>query len=147
MNKSIKTRPTTQSVALALLMAASCLSASYAQTSSANPVVGTWSWTLFSGKCTETLQYRLDGVLLSTSGDAVTESRYAISSTPDAQGFFKIDEISTRFNAKKDCSGDVVDEIGLNTTKYIQINPANDRLIICKTASLQACYGPLRRLP
>ena len=147
MNKSIKTRPTTQSVALALLMAASCLSASYAQTSSANPVVGTWSWTLFSGKCTETLQYRLDGVLLSTSGDAVTESRYAISSTPDAQGFFKIDEISTRFNAKKDCSGDVVDEIGLDTIKYIQINPAKDLLIICKTASLQACYGPLRRLP
>ena len=128
-------------------MAASCLSASYAQTSSANPVIGTWSWTLFSGKCTETLQYRLDGVLLSTSGDAVTESRYAISSTPDAQGFFKIDEISTRFNAKKDCSGDVVDEIGLDTIKYIQINPAKDLLIICKTASLQACYGPLRRLP
>ena len=96
---------------------------------------------------TETLQYRLDGVLLSTSGDAVTESRYAISSTPDAQGFFKIDEISTRFNAKKDCSGDVVDEIGLDTIKYIQINPAKDLLIICKTASLQACYGPLRRLP
>ena len=117
---------------LALLMAGLSLSASHAQTSSANPVIGTWSWTLFSGKCTETLQYRLDGVLLSTSGDAVTESRYAISSTPDAQGFFKIDEISTRFNAKKDCSGDVVDEIGLDTTRYIQLNPANDRLIICK---------------
>ena len=102
---------------------------------------------MFSGKCTETLQYRLDGVLLSTSGDAVTEWRYAISSTPDAQGFFKIDEISTRYNAKKDCSGDVVDEIGLDTTRYIQLNPANDRLIICKTASLQACYGPLQRSP
>ena len=147
MNKSIKTRPTTQSLALALIMAGLSLSASHAQTSSANPVVGTWSWTLFSGKCTETLQYRLDGVLLSTSGDAVTESRYAISSTPDAQGFFKIDEISTRLSAKKDCSRDVVDEIGLDTIKYIQINPAKDLLIICKTASLQACYGPLRRLP
>ena len=136
-----------QSIALALFMAASCLSASHAQTASANPVIGTWSWTLFSGKCTETLQYRLDGVLLSTSGEAVTEWRYAISSTPDTQGFFKISEISTRYNAKKDCSGDVVDEIGLDTTRYIQINPANDRLIICKTASMQACYNPLQRSP
>ena len=147
MNKSIKTRLTTQSVALALLMTGSCISASHAQTASANPVIGTWNWSLFSGKCTDTLQYRLDGVLLSTSGDAVTEWRYAISSTPDAQGFFKVDEISLRYNAKKDCSGDVVDEIGLDTTRYIQINPAKDQLIICKTASLQACYGPLRRLP
>ena len=147
MNESIKTRPTTQSVALALLMAASCISAGHAQTSSANSVIGTWSWTLFSGKCTETLQYRLDGVLLCTSGDAVTEWRYAISTTPDAQGFFKVDEISALYNAKKDCSGDVVDEIGLNTTRYIQMSPSRDRLIICKTASLQACYGPLQRLP
>ena len=147
MNKSIKTHLTTQSVALALLIATACMSASHAQTSSANPVIGTWSWTLFSGKCTETLQFRLDGALLSTSGEAVTESRYAISSTPDTQGFFKVDEIYTRYNAKKDCSGDVIDEIGVETTRYIQINPAKDRLIICKTASFLACYGPLRRLP
>ena len=143
----LKTHPATRQTALALLLAASCLSTSHAQTASASPVVGTWRWTLFSGKCTETLQYRTDGVLLSTSGDAATEWRYTASSAPDAQGFYKTDEISTRYNAKKDCSGDMVDEIGLDTVKFIQLNPAKDRMIICKTPSLQTCYGPLKRLP
>jgi len=132
--------------ALSLLLA-TCLATSHAQAVSANPVVGTWSWTLFNGKCTETLQYRVDSVLLSTSGDAVTEWRYTASAAPDAQGFYQVSEISRRYNAKKDCSGDVVDEIGLNATKFVQLNPARDRLIICKTPSLQACYGPLQRLP
>jgi len=145
--KPIKTCPATRLIALALLLAASCISTSHAQSVSANPVVGTWRWTLFSGKCTEALQYRADGVMLSTSGDAVTEWRYIASGTPDAQGFYKTDEISTRYNAKKDCSGDMVDEIGLDIVKFIQLNPAKDRMIICKTPSLQACYGPLKRLP
>ena len=138
--------PIVRTVALSLLLA-TWLAASHAQTANANPVIGTWSWTLFNGKCTETLQYRADGVLLATSGDAVTEWRYVASAAPDVQGFYEVSEISTRFNAKKDCSGDVVDETGLDATKFIQLNPAKDRLIICKTASLQACYGPLLRLP
>lgn len=143
----LTTHPATRLVALALAVAASCMSTSHAQTASVNPVVGTWSWTLFSGKCTEALQYRADGVMLSTSGEAVTEWRYTASGTPDAQDFYKTDEISTRYNAKKDCSGDMVDEIGLDTVKFIQLNPAKDRMIICKTPSLQTCYGPLKRLP
>ena len=136
-----------------LCLATICMSASQAQTvipnsiTRSSPLVGTWSWTLFSGTCTETLQYRADGVLLSTSADAVTEWRYTASNLPDAQGFYKVDEISTRHNAKKDCSGDIVDEIGRDTVKFIQLNPARDRLIICKTPALQTCYGPLQRLP
>lgn len=130
-----------------ILLIAPCLATSQAQTASTHPVVGTWSWTLFSGQCTETLQYRSDGKLLSTSADSVTEWRYAASSTPDAEGFYQVNEISTRHNTKNDCSGDVVDEIGLDATKFIQLNPSKDRLIICKTPSLQACYGPLQRLP
>lgn len=143
----LKTHSAARLIALALVLAASCLSTSHAQTASASPVVGTWRWTLFSGKCTETLQYRTDGVLLSTSGDAATEWRYTASSAPDAQGFYKTDEISTRYNAKKDCSGDMVEEIGLDAVKFIQLNPAKDQMIVCKTPSLQACYGPFRRLP
>ncbi len=143
---NFKIRSAARSLVL-LLMIAPYLPISQAQTASVHPIIGTWSWTLFSGRCTETLQYRIDGKLLSTSGDAVTEWRYDVSNSPDAQGFYKVSEISTRHNTKKDCSGDVVDEIGLDATKFIQLNPAKDRLIICKTPSLQACYGPLQRLP
>ena len=111
------------------------------------PLAGTWGWTLFSGKCAETLQYRADGILISTSGDAVTEWRYAVTNTPDAQGFYKSTEVTTRFNARKDCSGDVVNELGLDADKYIQFNPDKNQIIVCKSASLQACYGPLLRTP
>ena len=129
------------------LLLVSCLATSYAQTTLAHPLNGTWSWTLFSGQCTETLQYRADGVMLSTSGEAVTEWSYTASAVPDTQGFFKVSEISTRHNTKKDCSGDVVDEAGLYATKFIQLNPLRDQLIICKTPSLGACYGPLLLVP
>jgi len=78
-------------------------------------------------------------VLLNTSGDAVTEWRCAATSAADAQGFYRIVEISTRHNAKKDCSGDMVDESGMNAIEYIQLNPAKDLLVICKSASLEAC--------
>ena len=114
-----------------------------------HPIVGTWSWQLFGGKCTETLQYRADGVMLSTSGDAVTEWRYTLGAAPGAnpgvKGFYKAVETSVRQNGKKDCSGDVVDEAGTEAEKFIQISPAKDRMLICKTESLAACYGPLKR--
>ena len=131
--------------AVIFLLAATSLCTSYAQTASTHPVVGTWSWTLFNGQCNEALQYRADGVLLSTSGSAVTVWRHSLSAQPDAQGFYKVVETATRYNSKKDCSGDVVDEEGFEATRFIQLNPAKNQLIVCKTASLEACYGPLKR--
>ena len=130
---------------LVFLLACLCLPNSNAQVGSTHPVVGSWSWTLFNGSCAEALQYRADGVLLSTSGDAVTVWRYSASPAADAQGFYKLLETSTRFNSKKDCYGDVVDEQGQELARFIQLNPAKDRLLICKTASLAECYGPLKR--
>lgn len=120
--------------------------ASAANTAPPHPIVGTWNWQLFGGKCTETFQYRADGVMLSTSGDAVTEWRYSFASKPDAKGFYKVTETSSRQNGKKDCSGDVVDEAGTQAEKFIQLSPAKDRLLVCKTESLTACYGPLQRV-
>ena len=130
---------------LVCLLACLCLPNSSAQVASAHPVVGTWSWTLFSGSCSEALQYRADGVLLSTSGDAVTVWRYSVSPNSDAKGFYQLLETSTRFNSKKDCYGDMVEEEGQELARFIQLNPAKDRLLICKTASLAECYGPLKR--
>ena len=138
--------PKTLLVALAALIACFGISSTHAQTTT-DPLAGTWGWRLFTGKCAETLQYRADGVLINTSGDAVTEWRYTVTNTPDAQGFYKSIEVTTRFNAKKDCSGDVVNKLGLETIKFIQFNPASDQMIVCKSTSLQACYGPLLLTP
>ena len=145
--KQFKTHLIARLAVVFLLLAAPFQTASHAQTvPDSNPVVGSWSWTLFDSRCTETLQYRADGVLLSTSGEAVTQWRYVASSAPDAQGFYRMVETATRHNAKKDCSGDVMDEVELDAIKFIQLSPRKDRLIICKTPSLAACYGPLQRL-
>jgi hypothetical protein len=130
-----------------VLLIATCLPVSHAQTASAHPIVGSWGWTLFNGQCSETLQYRTDGVLLSTSGDAVTAWRYSTDAAPSTQGFYKVMETTTRYNSKKDCYGDVVDEEGFQAARFIQLNPAKDRLIVCKSASLAECYGPLKREP
>ena len=111
-----------------------------------HPIVGTWNWQIFGGKCLETLQYRADGVMLSTSGDAVTEWRYTLDAALGAKGFYKVVETSVRKNGKKDCSGDVVDEAGTEVEKFIQLSPEKDRLLVCKTESLTACYGPLQRV-
>lgn len=111
-----------------------------------HPIVSTWSWTQFGGKCMETFQYRADHSMLSTSGAAVTEGTYRITPQPDAKGFYTLVETSTRFNGKKDCSGDVVDQAGVESIKFIQLSPTRDRFLVCKAASLAACFGPLGRI-
>lgn len=58
-----------------VLLLVTCLPDGNAQTAHAaraHTLVGSWRWTLFNGQCSETLQYRPDGILISTSGDAVT---------------------------------------------------------------------------
>lgn len=135
---------------IALCCASFTPPASAADAAPLHPIVGTWNWQLYGGKCAETLQYRADGVMLSTSGDAVTEWRYTLGTAPgEAPGvkiFYKVMETSVRQNGKKDCSGDVVDEAGTEVEKFIQLSPAKDRLLVCKTESLTACYGPLQRV-
>jgi hypothetical protein len=86
-------------------------------------------------------------MLLATSGDAVTAWRYAVDAAPGSQGFYKLLETSVRYNNKKDCYGDLVDDEGLEATRFIQLNPDKDRLIVCKTASLAQCFGPFKREP
>ena len=133
--------------ALALLWFMASPATGNAQTIGTHPVVGTWNWTGFNGQCKETLQYRADGVLLSTSGDAVTTWRYSPDAALSPQGFFRLLETLTQHNSQKDCYGDVVDQEGMEAIRFIQLNPAKDRLIVCKTASLAECYGPLKRQP
>lgn len=112
----------------------------------AHPVIGTWSWTGFAGKCVETWQYRNNGLMLATSGEAVTEWRYSITPQAGTSGFYKLTQTSARQNGKKDCAGDVVDEAGTAATVFLQINPAQDRHIVCKNESLAECFGPLGRV-
>lgn len=112
-----------------------------------HPIVGTWSWVLFDGACTETYRYRPDGTVLATSAREVSEKEYDIAARPDARGFFKLVETVMRQNDKKDCSGALLGGPGEQATRFIQFSPQQDKLLVCREASLKACFGPLQRAP
>lgn len=112
-----------------------------------HPLAGTWSWTLPGKACSETLQYRPSGTRLSTSGEEVTDADYEVTRSPGATGFYRLTETVTQTNGKRDCYGDLHGSNEGSVTRFIQFSPAQDQFIVCKAESLQACFGPLRRVP
>lgn len=113
----------------------------------AHPILGTWTWVLFDGACTETYQYRPDQTVLSTSAGEVAEKDYEITPVPDARGFYRLVETVIRQNDKKDCSGALLGGPGDQATRFIQFSPQQDKLLVCREAALTACFGPLKRMP
>ncbi len=113
----------------------------------AHPLVGTWSWTLPGKTCTETWQYRADGKRLGTSGEEVTQADYQVSAKPTTTGFYPLTETVTNSNGKRDCSGDLHADGDESVIRFIQFSPKQDQFIVCKAASLEACFGPLKRVP
>ena len=110
-----------------------------------HPLIASWSWTLPGKKCTETLRYFANGVNSTTSGEVVAKSRYEVTPVPSLLGFYKVLEIVTETNGKADCAGDVHEVSGEPVTRFIQLSPKKDQLIVCKEESLKACFGPLKR--
>jgi hypothetical protein len=111
-----------------------------------HPIIGKWIWKLHSNACTETLQFRSDGGRFGTSGDEITEGQYQITPRPSLLGFYRLTETVTVANGKRDCSGDLHAVGEESMPRYVQFSPKRDLLIVCKGESLQACYGPLRRV-
>ena len=132
---------------LSAVLGAGMLTANAASPAPANhPLVGTWSWVTFGGSCTETLQYRANQTLLSTSGQEVAEKRYEVAATPDVKGFYKLTETVLRQNDKKDCAGALLDGPGEQVVRFIQFSPQRDKLLVCESAALTACFGPLTKV-
>lgn len=112
-----------------------------------HPIVGTWSWVTFGGRCTETWQFRHNRTMLATSGGEVAEKTYEIAEAPDASGFYRLVETVVRQNDKPDCAGATLEGPGEQSTRFIQFSPQGDKLLVCSTAALSACFGPLKRVP
>ena len=108
-------------------------------------LIASWSWALPGTQCTETLRYLANGTRTSTSGEEVAKSRYEVTPVPSLLGFYKIIETLTETNGKADCAGDMHEVSGEPVTRFIQLSPKKDQLIVCKEESLQACFGPLKR--
>ena len=86
------------------------------------------------------------GTTVVTSGREISESAVEIAARPDANGFYKWTDRLVKDNGKEDCAGDVT-PTGKVVVNYVLFNPAHDQLIVCTKASLDACFGPLRRAP
>ena len=112
-----------------------------------HPIVGSWTWALPGKPCAETYKYRANGTRTGTSGEEATLSDYEISPVPSLLGFYRLVETVTDTNGKRDCSGDLHEESDERVTRFIQLGPKGDQLIVCKTESLRACFGPLQRVP
>jgi len=121
--------------------------AASAAKATAHPLVGTWSWTLPGKQCVETWQYHADGRRLGTSGEEVTQGDYQVPAKPTTTGFYPLTETVTSSNGKRDCSGDLHTEGDESLLRFIQFSPKQDQFIVCKAASLEACFGPLKRVP
>jgi len=113
----------------------------------AHPLTGTWSWTLPGKACNETLQYRPNRSRLATSGEEVTDADYDVTPSPGATGFYRLKETITQSNGKRDCYGDLHDSSDESVTRFLQFSPRQDQFIVCKAETLEACFGPLRRVP
>jgi hypothetical protein len=109
--------------------------------------VGSWTWQLQGKACTETYEYRANASRSGSSGEEVVQGSYEVTPLPSLLGFYRLVESVTTANAKRDCSGDLHEASDPPVTRYIQFNPKRDQFIICKAESLQACFGPLKRVP
>jgi hypothetical protein len=110
-----------------------------------HPIVGTWRFTLPDGSCAETYRFRADGTSLVTSAEEVAESEFEITRQPSGNGFYTWVDTIVKDNGKKDCAGQITD-VGRKTTSYIRFDPSGQRFVVCRAESLEACFGPLRRV-
>ena len=119
--------------------------ASGSPVSPSHPILGTWTFDLPDGTCSETYRFRSDGSTIVTSADEVAESTYTVAATPSKNGFYKWVDKIIKDNGKKDCSGQITTP-GKTITNFIRFDASREMLIVCRQESSEECFGPLRRV-
>jgi hypothetical protein len=130
-----------------LLVSASLMAQSMRAPGAPHPIVGKWKWTRAQNNCTEEYDFRLDGTLQVQSGAERTDNTYEIVTTPDSRGFYKITMKVVKDHGGKDCGDDESNSTGDEYTNYFLLEPSMSMYIACQKPSLEACFGPLRKVP
>ena len=110
-----------------------------------HPIIGMWRLAVDNGRCAETYRFRGDGTSLVTSAHEVSESEFAIPSSPSAKGFYKLEGRITKDNGKEDCSGEVM-VVGTKAVNFLRFHPSGNIFLMCATESMEACIGPFERV-
>jgi hypothetical protein len=110
-----------------------------------HPFLGAWQITRRDDGCGEIYRVDRSGRTLITSADEVAQSRFTMSDQPSAKGYYKWVDTLVKDNGKKDCWGQVT-KPGKTTTRYVMMNPAQDRFIVCTAEDGKQCFGPFVKL-
>ncbi len=135
-------------LAIALLATATLLAAPAAVAASPyadHPLVGSWRFDVPNTGCHEVYRFRADGTSVVTSGAEIAESVYEVAQKPSSKGFYAWTDTIVKDNGKEDCSGQIT-SVGRKVTNYIRFDRAAQRFVVCREESLDACFGPLRRM-
>ena len=111
-----------------------------------HPLIGKWRWTVKPTACTETYDFRTDGTAQVVSGDERSDNTFTVSRQPDGKGFYKLDMTITKDHGGKDCTDAASDDTGQHHTNYILFEPSREMYISCADATLDKCFGPLKRI-
>jgi len=110
-----------------------------------HPLVGSWRFDVPNTGCHEVYRFRADGTSVVTSGAEIAESVYEVAQKPSSKGFYVWTDTIVKDNGKQDCSGQIT-SVGRKVTNYIRFDRGGQRLVVCREESLDACFGPLRRI-
>jgi len=110
-----------------------------------HPFLGAWQLTRNDDDCAEIYRIDRSGHTLITSADEVAQSNFTISDQPSARGYYKWVDTLVKDNGKKDCWGQVT-KPGRTTTRYVMMNPAKDRFILCTAEDGRQCFGPFIKI-
>ena len=110
-----------------------------------HPFLGAWQITRRDDGCAEVYRVDRSGRTLITSADEVAQSTFTMSDQPSAKGYYKWVDTLVKDNGKKDCWGQIT-KPGKTTTRYVLMNPAQDRFIVCAAEDGKQCFGPFVKL-
>lgn len=107
-------------------------------------LTGKWTWTT-NRNCTEVYELKADGTAKIASGEEITSNVYLLSAPPDSPVRYKLTITTQNGNGKPDCSGAKDSAIVQTASRFIYVNYAVDRMLMCDTVTGKACIGPLVR--
>lgn len=110
-----------------------------------HPFLGAWQLTRHDDGCAEIYRIDRSGHTLITSADEVAQSTFTMSDQPSARGYYKWVDTLVKDNGKKDCWGQIT-KPGKTTTRYLMMNRAQDRFILCTAEDGRQCFGPFVRV-
>ena len=110
-----------------------------------HPFLGVWQLTRSDDQCAEVYRIDRSGHTLITSADEVAQSNFTMSDQPSPRGYYKWVDTLVKDNGKKDCWGQVT-KPGKTTTRYVLMNPAANRFILCTAEDGKQCFGPFVKL-